>query len=83
MSPQASRAADQVVVGVEPDELVSEGFATGSAVMDGILEHSQQRMLEAIEQLSRRVDTLAGVAGDLGPPPQGPNGSPMLASGAT
>ncbi|WRT65433.1 uncharacterized protein IL334_002376 [Kwoniella shivajii] len=35
------------------------GFSTGSEVMDDILEHSQQRMLEAIDHLHRRVDILA------------------------
>lgn len=34
-------------------------FSTGSKVMDEILEHSQQRMLEALEHLNRRVDVLA------------------------
>ncbi|WVQ94408.1 hypothetical protein IAU59_001487 [Kwoniella sp. CBS 9459] len=34
-------------------------FKTGSEVMDDILEHSQQRMLEAIDHLHRRVDILA------------------------
>ncbi|WVQ83556.1 hypothetical protein IAT38_005697 [Cryptococcus sp. DSM 104549] len=34
-------------------------FATGSNVLDDILEHSQQRMLEAIDHLNRRVDVLA------------------------
>ncbi|KAK8861320.1 hypothetical protein IAR55_002139 [Kwoniella newhampshirensis] len=46
----------------EPDadsEAPSTGFATGSEVMDDILEHSQQRMLEAIDHLNRRVDLLA------------------------
>ena len=37
----------------------SEMFATGSEVMDDILEHSQQRMLEAFSKLSKRVDGLA------------------------
>lgn len=36
-----------------------EMFSTGSEVMDDILEHSQQRMLEAFSHLSRRVDGLA------------------------
>jgi hypothetical protein len=34
-------------------------FSTGSEVMDDILEHSQQRMLEAFAHLSKRVDALA------------------------
>lgn len=34
-------------------------FSTGSEVMDDILEHSQQRMLEAFSHLSKRVDGLA------------------------
>jgi hypothetical protein len=34
-------------------------FSTGSEVMDDILEHSQQRMLEAFAHLSERVDGLA------------------------
>jgi hypothetical protein len=34
-------------------------FSTGSEVMDDILEHSQQRMLEAFASLSKRVDGLA------------------------
>ena len=38
---------------------VAEGFATGSEVMDDILEHSLQRMLEAIEHLARKVDVLS------------------------
>ncbi|WVW79728.1 hypothetical protein I302_101698 [Kwoniella bestiolae CBS 10118] len=37
----------------------TDGFSTGSEVMDDILEHSQQRMLEAIDHLHRRVDVLA------------------------
>jgi hypothetical protein len=36
-----------------------EGFKTGSETMDDILEHSQSRMLEAIDILSRRVDVLS------------------------
>ncbi|OCF58297.1 hypothetical protein L486_04328 [Kwoniella mangroviensis CBS 10435] len=36
-----------------------DGFSTGSEVMDDILTHSQQRMLEAIDHLHRRVDILA------------------------
>jgi hypothetical protein len=40
-----------------------EGFNTGSAMMDDILEHSQQRMMEAIEHLGRRVDILAANSG--------------------
>jgi hypothetical protein len=36
-----------------------EFFSTGSEVMDDILEHSQQRMLEAFAHLSKRVDGLA------------------------
>jgi hypothetical protein len=36
-----------------------ELFSTGSEVMDDILEHSQQRMLEAFAHLSKRVDSLA------------------------
>ena len=71
ISPKALDVAAQVHAGVESDELVIKGFATGSVVMDGILEHSQQRMLEAIEQLARRVDTLV---------PKGPTGPPMLTS---
>ena len=38
---------------------IPEGFSTGSDVMDDILEHSQQRMLEAIDVLAARVDLLA------------------------
>jgi len=34
-------------------------FSTGSEVMDDILEHSQQRMLEAFAHLSKRIDGLA------------------------
>ena len=34
-------------------------FSTGSEVMDDILEHSQQRMLEAFAHLSERIDGLA------------------------
>ena len=46
---------------VESIDLANEPemFSTGSEVMDDILEHSQQRMLEAFSQLSRRVDGLA------------------------
>ena len=40
-------------------EVATSGFSTGSEVMDDILEHSQLRMLEAIEQLAKRVDILA------------------------
>nr|XP_018264371.1 uncharacterized protein I303_02537 [Kwoniella dejecticola CBS 10117]OBR86529.1 hypothetical protein I303_02537 [Kwoniella dejecticola CBS 10117] len=40
-------------------EVSPAGFSTGSEVMDDILEHSQQRMLEAIDHLHRRVDILA------------------------
>ena len=39
--------------------IVADGFNTGSEVMDDILEHSQARMLEAIERLADRVNTLA------------------------
>lgn len=46
------------VESIEPlDE--TEMFATGSEVMDDILEHSQQRMLEAFSKLSERMDGLS------------------------
>ncbi|WVR04043.1 hypothetical protein IAU60_001042 [Kwoniella sp. DSM 27419] len=41
------------------DSASGHSFSTGSEVMDDILEHSQQRMLEAIDHLHRRVDMLA------------------------
>ncbi|WVF66796.1 hypothetical protein IAT40_001538 [Kwoniella sp. CBS 6097] len=47
-------AADETESALAPVE-----FKTGSEVMDDILEHSQQRMLEAIDHLHRRVDILA------------------------
>lgn len=37
-------------------------ITTGNEVMDDILEHSQQRMMEAIEHLAKRVDILANSA---------------------
>ena len=49
---------------IEAKPHIKEGFSTGSDVMDDILQHSQQRMLEAIEHLSRRVDVLAVSARD-------------------
>lgn len=38
---------------------VAEEFSTGSEVMDEILEHSQTRMLEAIDQVSRKMEHLS------------------------
>ncbi|WWD16778.1 hypothetical protein CI109_101210 [Kwoniella shandongensis] len=52
-NPNADGEAD-----LEP-ETAPTGFSTGSEVMDDILEHSQQRMLEAIDHLNRKVDQLA------------------------
>jgi hypothetical protein len=57
--------AKSTEVEVQP-EASSEGFNTGSAVLDDILEHSQQRMMEAIEHLGRRVDMLTST-GKKGP----------------
>lgn len=45
----------------------NEGFSTGSEVMDDILEHSLQRMLEAIDHLAKRVDVLARAEKTLAP----------------
>ena len=44
------------------EEPTKDGYSTGSQVMDEILEHSQQRMLDAIEAVGRRVDVLAETA---------------------
>lgn len=45
---------------VAPPKAEPEFFSTGSEVMDDILEHSQQRMLEAFSHLSKRIDGLSG-----------------------
>ncbi|WVQ73873.1 hypothetical protein IAR50_003454 [Cryptococcus sp. DSM 104548] len=42
----------------EPETAGEHMFATGSDMMDDILEHSHQRMMEAIDHLNRRVDVL-------------------------
>ncbi|TYJ53532.1 hypothetical protein B9479_005801 [Cryptococcus floricola] len=42
----------------EPETAGGHMFATGSDMMDDILEHSHQRMMEAIDHLNRRVDVL-------------------------
>ncbi|ORX36427.1 hypothetical protein BD324DRAFT_602175 [Kockovaella imperatae] len=42
-----------------PVEETPTTYSTGSEPMDEILEHSQQRMLDAIDALGRRVDILA------------------------
>lgn len=47
------------MVPVSQPKAVEGGFGTGSNVMDDIIEHSQQRMLEAIQRLARRVNVLA------------------------
>ena len=57
--------AGRIIGGPGADQTAEDGpehFATGSEVMDDILEHSQLRMLEAIKLLARRVDILADVA---------------------
>jgi hypothetical protein len=48
-------------------------FSTGSEVMDDILEHSQQRMLEAFSHLSKRVDGLSIARRPIGRSPVGSN----------
>lgn len=63
-TPSASDDSDvkrdaEATAPVVPEQAAPEMFATGSEVMDDILEHSQQRMLEAFAHLSKRVDTLA------------------------
>lgn len=55
-----SKEEEQPPAEIEP--AVQEGYKTGSEVMDDILEHSQARMLEAIDGLSRRVDVLSASA---------------------
>ena len=60
-----SAKAGKIIGGPGADQTADDGpehFATGSEVMDDILEHSQLRMLEAIKLLARRVDMLADVA---------------------
>jgi len=54
-----SAAAIPTSIDMELSVSTTEGFSTGSEVMDDILEHSLQRMLEAIDRLARRVDVLA------------------------
>lgn len=41
----------------EPEDEDAETSLTGNDVVDGILLHSQQRMLAAIEALSKGIDT--------------------------
>jgi len=51
VSPQPTETQPVLVKDAELDF-----FSTGSEVMDDILEHSQQRMLEAFAHLSERID---------------------------
>ncbi|ORY25263.1 hypothetical protein BCR39DRAFT_544677 [Naematelia encephala] len=58
----APPAPDAPPVAPQPP-VPTEGFNTGSEILDDILLHSQQRMLEALEHLSRRFDIMANEAG--------------------
>jgi hypothetical protein len=58
-----SGKVNEVAVPEVKAQVLVEGFNTGSPVMDDILEHSQQRMMEAIEHLARRVDILTTSSG--------------------
>ena len=60
-------AADPKDVSAEAPAEESLRYSTGSEVMDEILEHSQQRMLDAIDALGRRVDVLADTASHSAP----------------
>ena len=55
-----------------------DGYLTGSQVMDEILEHSQQRMLDAIEAVGRRVDVLAETAHHGSAPTRPDSGVPTV-----
>jgi hypothetical protein len=59
--------APEAAVDLEAAGSSQAEFSTGSTVMDEILEHSQTRMLEAIEVLGRRIDILARSADNHSP----------------
>lgn len=51
---------------IEVELPVEKMFSTGSEMMDDVLEHSYQRMLEVTDHLSRRVDVLGAANGGKG-----------------
>ncbi|ODN80796.1 hypothetical protein L202_02946 [Cryptococcus amylolentus CBS 6039] len=56
---QVDDSTEELEAGTEEAETAGgHMFATGSDMMDDILEHSHQRMMEAIDHLNRRVDVL-------------------------
>lgn len=51
---------------IEAEPPVEKMFSTGSEMMDDVLEHSHQRMHEAIDHLSRRIDILGAASAGKG-----------------
>ncbi|WVO17944.1 hypothetical protein L204_105642 [Cryptococcus depauperatus] len=44
---------------VPEDDMPNRMFSTGSDMMDDVLEHSHQRMMDVIDQLKRKVDSFS------------------------
>lgn len=61
--PEPEQVPLQEPVELEPEE--DEMEETGDDALDGILQHSQQRMLESIEALGKRVEDALGAGSSL------------------